>query len=197
MSDDFSFRARLLISKNRIWIEKFELKLLTLVRFILVGPVIGSAVTQMPSSESESLSDDESFTFLSSVSVLVTPFIVIESENTSISIFSGGADTTSFSDILNSRQKNGRWQSSVRNILKIHFRRRTENWTFISNSFFCVDLHWMERGRASLATGQFRAYYCHYPFLEGKQLLLVLQPKIYGCRTGVKSRSNNYLSPIR
>lgn len=63
-------------------------------------------------------------------------------------------------------------------------RRRTENWTFISNSFFCVDLHWMERGRASLATGQFRAYYCHYPFLEGKQLLLVLQPKINGVKSG-------------
>ena len=103
MSSDFSFRARLLISKID-FVSKSSIGIeLTLVRFILVGPVIGSAVTQMPSSESESLSDDESFKFLSSVSVLVTPFSVIESENTSISIFSGGADTTSFSDILNSR----------------------------------------------------------------------------------------------
>ena len=42
----------------------------------------------------------------------------------------------------------------------------------------------MERGRAFLATGQFRAYYCHYPFLEGRQLLPVLQPKTNKVKSG-------------
>lgn len=54
------------------------------VRLILVGPVIGSAKTFIPSSESESLSDDDVTSFLSSTLCPVIPFIVIESVKTSI-----------------------------------------------------------------------------------------------------------------